>query len=77
MALLKKIEEGEKLEFGEFIEGMEELRLDLYLESNALMWTIFWSVKIEEPKKKNDKNRFMHETWIRTLKKYVRYMRMN
>jgi len=32
MALLKKIEEGEKLEFGEFIEGMEELRLDLYLE---------------------------------------------
>ena len=28
----QKIEEGEKLDFGGCIEGMEELRLDLYLE---------------------------------------------
>ena len=42
--------------------GDARIEIRFIFRSNALIWLIFWSVKIEEPKKKNDKNRFMHET---------------
>ena len=72
MALLKKIEEVEKLDYGGCYWGDGRIEIRFILRSNALIWLIFWSVKIKESEKKNDKNRFMHETWIRTLRKYVR-----
>ena len=54
MDFWKKIEEGEKLDFGGCIEGMEELRLDLYLE--VMHWDWFFEAwKLKNLKRKTTK----------------------